>query len=142
MKKAVVMLRISFWVGAILDGLNVIPLLIPEIGVNLFGLASFNPGPEYRYVSYVGASLMLGWTVLLIWADRKPLERKGTLLMTVIPVVLGIAAAGLFGLNSGLFTLRGLLPMLAMQCCISILFLYSYFYARSRERISTRVSNE
>ena len=34
-----------------------------------------------------GAPLMIGWTILLLWADRKPMERKDTLLLT-LPVVL------------------------------------------------------
>lgn len=32
-------------------------------------------------------ALMWGWTFLLIWADRKPLERRGVILLTVFPVV-------------------------------------------------------
>jgi len=32
----------------------------------------------------------LGWTLLLIWADRKPLERKGIMLLTAFPIITGI----------------------------------------------------
>ena len=134
MKSAITLLRVSFWAGAILDGLNVIPLLFPEIGGYIFGLSDFNPGREYRYISYTGASLMLGWTVLLIWADRKPLERKDIIFITVVPVIIGIALAGIFGFFSGAFTFSGLLPTLIMQCNLTILFLYSYFFAIYQER--------
>jgi len=76
-------------VGAIADGLAVIPMLFPDMGGFLFGISNFNPGIEYRYAMGVGASLMLGWAFLLIWADRQPAERKGVLLLTVFPVLFG-----------------------------------------------------
>ena len=34
------------------------------------GIDDFRPGVEYRYAMSIGASLMLGWTALLVWADR------------------------------------------------------------------------
>ncbi|MBY9016647.1 MAG: hypothetical protein KGD68_13220, partial [Candidatus Lokiarchaeota archaeon] len=45
---------------------------------------------SYKYQTGTGAFLMLGWTILLIWADRNPIERKDVLLLTAIPVVVGI----------------------------------------------------
>jgi len=39
-----------------------------------------------------GAPLMAGWTVLLLWADRQPLERRGVLPITVLPVIAGLMA--------------------------------------------------
>jgi hypothetical protein len=134
MKKAIVLLRISYWAGAILDGLNVVPLLFPEIGGNMFGLSGFNPGAEYRYVSYIGAALMLGWTVLLIWADRRPVERKGIILITVVPVILGISIAGVYALSAGVFPASRLAPLFILQCALTALFLFSFFYARHEEK--------
>jgi hypothetical protein len=44
-------LRISYWVGAILDALWCLPMLVPQWGGLMFGLKDFNPGGEFRYVS-------------------------------------------------------------------------------------------
>ena len=35
------------------------------------------------------ASLMIGWTILLFWADRKPIERRTILLITIIMMTIG-----------------------------------------------------
>jgi hypothetical protein len=134
MSKAITMLRISYWVGAVLDGLNVIPLVFPTLGGAMFGLTDFNPTPEFNYISYLGASLMLGWTILLIWADRKPLERKGVLIITVFPVVMGIAFSGIYLAVSGVVNLYSLIPTLIIQVFITVLFLFSYFFARAKQR--------
>ena len=60
MDRRILWLRISYWVGAVLDGLWVIPMLFPKIGGALYGIDNFNPGGECRYVMGVGAALMLG----------------------------------------------------------------------------------
>jgi ABC-type phosphate/phosphonate transport system permease subunit len=74
----------------------------------------------------VGASLMLGWTVLLIWADRKPVERKGIILITIIPVVIGMILAGIFAVCVELIQWENMLPTWILQLILLILFLYSY----------------
>lgn len=66
MKNGTSLLRISYWTGAILDGLMVIPMLFPKVGGLLFGIPDFNPSVNYKYAMGVGASLMAGWTVLPI----------------------------------------------------------------------------
>jgi hypothetical protein len=43
MKNRIYLLRISYWIGAILDGLMVIPMLLPKVGGVLFGIPDFNP---------------------------------------------------------------------------------------------------
>jgi len=83
MDKKILMLRISYWVGAISDGLATLRMLFPRIGT----------GSEYRYALGLAAALMFGWTLLLIWADRKPMERKGILLLTAFPVCTSLLLA-------------------------------------------------
>ena len=39
------------------------------------------PGAELRYGLRAGAPLMAGWTLLLLWADRRPVERKDVIAM-------------------------------------------------------------
>jgi hypothetical protein len=71
-------------------------MLFPKVGGALYGIKNFDPGGEYRYAMGIGASLMLGWTGLLLWADRKPLERRGVLLLTIFPVKVGLDLASLY----------------------------------------------
>lgn len=73
---------------------------------------------SYKYQTGVGASLMLGWTVLLIWADRKPIERKDVLVITSIPVIVGITFMNI------LYT-----PVWIISILTLIIFLIAYWQA-------------
>ncbi len=127
MKNKTILLRISYWFGAVFDGVMVIPMLFPSVGGVMFGIDNFNPGNEYGYAMMIGASLMLGWAVLLIWADRKPLERKGIILITVIPVVIGLVLAGVFAVSVGMVNVESMIPTWILQTILLILISYSYF---------------
>ena len=123
-------LRISYWVGAILDGLYVIPMLVPQWAGALFGVPNFPTTPEIRYVFHVGAALMAGWTALLIWADRKPAQRRDVLLLTLFPVKAGLDLASIaFGL-SGAVPLSRLLISKIDSVGLWVLFTYSYLNSR------------
>ena len=73
--------------------------------------------------------MMLGWTVLLIWADRRPLERKGVLLITLLPVVVGYIVLEIVAISTGVSTFWRMLPNLVMQAVLIGLFTYSYVNA-------------
>ena len=90
-------------------------------------------GVEYRYALGLGASLMLGWTFLLVWADRKPLERKGVLLLTVFPVITGILLAEIYAVANGLITFEKMLPTGIFLVALIALFSFSYFNGRGVE---------
>jgi hypothetical protein len=129
MNRNVRLLRACYWFGAIVDGLMVIPMLVPSLAGRMFQIESFEPGVAYRYASMVGASLMIGWTTLLLWADRRPVARKAVLLMTVCPVVLGLAAAGAYAVAAGLITTGRMVPTWVLQAAILTTFTYVYFAA-------------
>jgi hypothetical protein len=120
MKNKITWLRISYWVGAIADGVATLRMLFPKIAY----------GVEYRYALGLGASLMLGWTFLLVWADRKPLERKGVLLLTVFPVITGILLAEIYAVTKGLITFKKMLPTGIFLVVLIALFIFSYFNAK------------
>jgi hypothetical protein len=126
MTREVIPLRASYWLGAILDGILVVPMLFPQIGGAMLGIDHFGPGNDYRYAMMVGASLMFGWTILLIWADRRPAERKGVLLLTV-PVIIGLMLANLFAVSVGLIRFERMIPSWLMETVVLILFCCSYF---------------
>jgi hypothetical protein len=133
MKRQVQFLRMAYWAGAVMDGLMLFPMLIPEIGAAMLGIPDFHPGPEYRYAMGVGTSLMAGWTVLLLWADQKPLERRGVVLVTVFPVILGMIASSLYALTAGLVDAGRTLPMLGIQVFLLVLYLAAYWYSAPRQ---------
>ncbi|MCP4581631.1 MAG: hypothetical protein GY839_08410 [candidate division Zixibacteria bacterium] len=130
MDKDVFWLRISFWVGAISDAVVGMAMLCPWLIGKAYGLDNFNPGSEYMYAMGMGAALMFGWTVLLIWADRKPLQRKGILIITVFPVIIGLMAAEAYAVKSGFISLGEMAPSWIYQAFLIWLFSYSYFRAR------------
>ena len=123
--RAVALLRAAYRVGAVFDALTLVPMLVPRIGARVFGLADFVPGPEYRYAMSLAAALMLGWTLLLLWADREPVERRGVLPLTVV-VVVGLAAAGAYAVAAGVVSPRRMASTWIWQCAISGLFLFAY----------------
>ncbi|MCK5315717.1 MAG: hypothetical protein KAJ53_11365 [Anaerolineales bacterium] len=124
------LLRISYWAGAIVDGVAALAMIFPAFGKKMFGLTNFNPGPDYSFAMGMSASLMLGWTALLIWADRDPLARKGILLLTVFPVIFGIVIAEIIVVASGLIAVGQMIPLWIMQVSLSILFIFSYWRSK------------
>ena len=130
MDRKVFWLRLSYWIGAVTDGLAVIPLLSPKVGNFLFGRVEFVAGPEYRYAMGMAASLVLGWTLLLIWADREPVARKGILLLTIFPVVFGIIAAQIYGVLNDFLAIERVIPLWIHLAVVSGLYIFSYFNAK------------
>jgi hypothetical protein len=120
-------LRISYWTGAIIDALACIPLIHSGVWATINQVPDFHASVEFRYSQAFAAVFMAGWTVLLIWADRNPLERRGVLAITVFPVVICLSSARAIlyfgGLVSEPFTAFGI----ALPVTLSVLFLFAYF---------------
>ena len=133
MKKDVILwLRISYWAGAVLDLLAGLTMLFPALFAINNQLSSFYPAPDYRYAMGMGAPLMLAWTALLLWADRKPLERKSVLPITLL-VVLGEVANEIVAARTGYISVGALVPTWIVQAILSVLFIFSYLNARNAE---------
>src|SRR5262249_18649915 len=75
-------LRAGFFVGAITDALALVPMLCPPVARLVWGFDV--PSGPYRFAMGYGASLMLGWTLLLLWARARPLERRFVAALTVV----------------------------------------------------------
>ena len=128
MESKILFLRVSFWAGAILDVVAFLIMWFPSLFALNNGLTNFNPGIEYRYAMGMGAPLMLGWTILLLWADRKPIERKSILLITLL-VVLGEVVTEIFGVVTSFITVPAMLLTWMIQLIVSVLFVFSYWNA-------------
>jgi hypothetical protein len=121
------LLRISFYVGAVTDGLAVIPMVFPSIGSALFGgNSSRSNNAEYRFAMGIGASLMAGWTLLLIWGSLEPIGRRDILILTLIPVVLGIVISTMIAVNKQVISRNRVIPLWIHLGLVSILFVVSY----------------
>ncbi|WP_156689729.1 hypothetical protein [Mycobacterium sp. Marseille-P9652] len=120
------LVHLAYRIGALVDAVMVVPLLVPSVAGAMFGIDGFAPGSDYRYAAAVSAALMAGWTALLIWGDRDPVGRRGVLLLTVCPVLLGLVAAGVYAMGSGLVRPVFIAPMFVIQVGLAVLFLIAY----------------
>jgi len=127
-KKAVTLLHISYWAGAVIDVGAGLIMTFPALFAFFNQLTGFTPTPAFKAVAGMGAPLMFGWTVILIWADRKPVERKAVLLITLIPIV-GNLVNQVLNVTSGFVTLSGAIPQWIMQVLLMALYAYSYWFA-------------
>jgi hypothetical protein len=125
-EQKVTWLRVSLWAGAIFDALVLVPMLSPRAASALFGISDQDATPGFRYAMFLGASLMAGWTCLLAWAARAPLERRGVALMTVVPVLGGIGLSGFYAVVSGFIPVKEMLPTFCVQIGLAVTLLGSY----------------
>ena len=128
------LLRTSYWTGAIIDAIVAIQLLLPNFWASFNNLTNYTQSTTINYALGIASALMFGWTALLIWADRKPLERKGVLLLTAFPVVIGLALNNIYAIIEGVRPLQDTIPELGLQCTLIVLFTASYLIAKKEEK--------
>jgi len=83
--------RSFYWIGALLDARAGVRIVTTRY-LHQPNFLDFSDPVQMKLLSETGtaAELMWGWTLLLLWAVRKPVERRGVLLLTVFPVVVGL----------------------------------------------------
>jgi hypothetical protein len=69
---------------------------------------------------------MLGWTLLLLWAYRNPVERRFVAFLTII-VILGVAITNIGMVIRNEFTITELIPTIIIQSILLILFGFGYY---------------
>ena len=130
MKSKIFWLRLAYWWGIIVDGVMAVLMLIPPLYLRFTSL-NLKAEAGFAYGLLNAAPLMIGWTILLLWADRKPVERKAILPLT-LPVIAGYVSVEVYALFIGVATLGSLLPTLAAQAVVSALFIYGYLNASTQ----------
>lgn len=125
------LLRAAFLAGAITDVLAVIPMLSPDIAHLMMGFEDLNEA--YRFATRYAASLMTGWTALLLWAYQKPAERAFVAVLTML-VIAGLAATEIAAVLSGALPAARMMPAWILQAMLLLLFAYSYFYPSLKRR--------
>ena len=123
MTKPILLLRLSYWIAAIADFVIAILVWMPErMGVT-----------EVVYPMGLASVIALSWGVLLLIADRKPIERKWILIPTILVIALitivrtGFSLEGFIEFN---------LALLVFAIALIILMTYSYYYARKINGVS------
>ena len=119
------LLRAAFLLGAITDGLAVIPMIVPPMASLLWGFDE--PTGAYRFAMGYGASLMLGWTGLLLWAYRRPLERAFVAALTVF-VIYGLVVTEVLAVYAGHVPAWRMVPTWVLQAGLLALFAGAYHY--------------
>jgi hypothetical protein len=123
------LLRTAFGLGALTDAFALLPMLVPTLARLLWG---FEPtSGAHRFAMGYAASLMLGWTLLLLWAYRRPLERRFVAALTVV-VIYGLVAAEVIAVLAGDIAAWRMLPTWALQAMLLALFASAYHYATLR----------
>jgi len=123
-----VWLRAAYWAGILTDAVVAVQMLFPRLLLSAYGV-DLVPTPEFTFALRYGAPLMIGWTVLLLWANRQPVERKDVLLITAFPVVVGYVAIVIYAVVAGFATWGQMAPALAMQAVLLMLFTVGYWQA-------------
>ena len=110
-----------------MDATAFVPMLIPAAAKIFWGFDNFTG--IYYFAMGTGASLMLAWTLLLLWAYRKPVERRYIALFTVI-IVLGVVITEIVSIDLGYIQAGKLLVSLILQPVLLALFSCSFIISR------------
>jgi hypothetical protein len=127
-------LRRSYRIGALVEGLAAIGMAFPgPLWAQGFRAPFDRNRAELAYGMRVGAPLMAGWALLLLWADRDAMQRKSVLPLSCA-VVLGLLANDTAAVRSGYVDDRGVLRNRVVQGALLGLFAASYLGAVAAER--------
>ena len=118
-EKHILLLRISYWIPALADFVISYLVLLPqEMGttdiVLPMGLTS---------------AIAFSWGVLLLFADRKPMERRWILIPTILVVSL-LTAVRIIFCHKGLVEFG--IGFMFFGICLSLFMTFSYYYANKK----------
>lgn len=119
------LLRAAFLAGALTDALAVIPMLSPATAHLILGFEDVSV--PYRFAMGYGASLMAGWTALLLWAYQQPVERAFVAVLTIL-VIAGLVATETVAVLFGALPASRMILTWILQAILLGLFACAYFY--------------
>jgi peptidoglycan/LPS O-acetylase OafA/YrhL len=122
-------LRAVFLAGAVADAVALLPMLLPSFATLLWGLRDISD--SYQLAMRCAASLMFGWTLLLVWASRRPLERRVVAPLTLL-VVGGIVVSEIAG--AGVVDAWRVVPTWCLQAILLVLFAWASYAGRQASR--------
>lgn len=116
MKKEILLLRLSYWIAALADFAVAYWVLMPQ----RMGLT------EIVYPMGLAAAITFSWGILLLAADRKPMDRRWILIPTILVIGLLTAVRVIFS-HYGMIDFS--LGFLIFGIGLIVLMIYSYYYA-------------
>ena len=120
MSSHIALIRTSCWVAAIADFVVAILVLIPErMGVD-----------GYVYPMGLMSAVAFSWGVLLIFADREPLERRWVLIPTALVVFL-LGVAGIHAASVGLLPVSRVVSSSVAVFLVSCLLIFTCYRTRN-----------
>jgi len=120
MKEHRILLRTSYWVAAVADFIITILVLIPD----RMGVSGF------VYPMGLMSAVAFSWGVLLILADRKPIERKWVLPPTILVVFL-LGVAGTYAAIMDLIPFSRIIASSVAVVIVLSLLIYTWFRTRT-----------
>jgi len=120
-----------FIIGAVLDGLVAIVMLVPSLEALAWGFDDPVLDSGFRFAMTFGAALMVGWTALLVWAAAKPMERRAVAPLTML-VVAGLMCAEFFGMTSEFLPALRVWALLVFQLALLVGLALAYRAASER----------
>lgn len=123
------LLRFAFLAGAITDALALVPMLVPAAAKLLWGFEDVSGA--YRFAIGYGATLMAGWTGLLLWAYQRPIERKFVAALTVF-VIYGLVLTEIVAVATGYMAAWRMVPTWCLQAVLLGLFAGGFHYDKLR----------
>lgn len=113
------LLRVSYWVAAMADFIIAFSVMIPE----RMGVTGF------VYPMGLMSAVAFSWAVLLLIADRKPIERKWVLPPTILVVFL-LGIAGLYAVYVGVMPVSRIAASSVAVVLVLALLTYTWFKTR------------
>jgi hypothetical protein len=121
MRKQIIQLRISYWTAAIADFVIAVIVLFPmEMGLS-----------EIEYPMGLMSAVAFSWGIMLLIADRKPLERRWILIPTILVVALLTFVRILFEINEKIETN---FAISLFGITLLVFMIYSYYSATSSDK--------
>ena len=117
------LIRTSYWVAAIVDFIVAFLVLIPE----RMGVA------EFVYPMGLMSAVAFSWAVMLVIADRRPIERRWVLLPTMLVVFL-LGTAGVYAAIIGVIPVSRVIGSTTVVVLVFGLLTFTWFKTRKQGR--------
>ncbi|MFX0203304.1 MAG: hypothetical protein ACFFCW_44945, partial [Candidatus Hodarchaeota archaeon] len=137
-KTKILLVRAIYGTGVVLDALFALEMTLITVFGESFAVYTL---PEktvsdlsYRYAMGIAATMMWGWTVLLIWGAQDPLERRGILFLTAFPVITGLMLSNVFAASKSLISSRSGLLRPIIFIALFAMFTSGYFLANDAQK--------
>ena len=127
-QKKIQIMKTICWIGVAADALWTIALVFPQFYGILTGKPDLQVDLSLRMALGIAGALMAGWTLLLAWTAKNPIERRVVMALTAVPVVAGLFAVALIGVVNGSTSTAWILVKCAF---LSIAMLWGYHSANS-----------